>query len=349
MSKRTKSHVVRVALIGCGRISKAHLESIQALSQLELRYACDIDRSRAREAARVSGAEWLTDYKRVPLDEVDVVAIATPNYLHYEMAKYFLERGKHIIVEKPMTIHLRDSERLVALAKKHRRYVFAVKQVRFNPAVRVLKEAVAKGKLGKLLSCNLIMHWNRPQAYFDKDAWRGKKRLDGGTFINQGIHYLDLLVWIGGAVKSVYAVADTLNHDIEVEDHLSAILRFKNGMLGTIEFNVNTYLHNLECSILMQGAKGTVKVGGQAANAIELWEVEKTPQPAVKKGIPPNVYARGLYQGSCPNHVYVYQNVLDVLSGVSRQVATSAESATETMRVMDAIYRSAKSGKRVTL
>ena len=338
-----------MAVVGCGRISAAHFESIKNLPGFSLKYVCDTDAKRGRVASGETGAAYVADYKKMPLDDIVVVAICTPNYLHYEMGKYLLENGKDIILEKPMTIHIADSEKLVALAKKLHRRIFAVKQVRFNPAVRELKTLVAKGKLGKLLSCNLIMHWNRPQAYFDNDAWRGKKKLDGGTFINQGIHYLDLLVWICGRVQSVYAVSETLDHKIEVEDHLSAVLRFENGVVGTVEFNVNTYLHNLDCSILVQGTKGTIKIGGQAANTIDVWEVEHTPQPKIAEGIMPNVYAKGLYQGSCPNHVFVYQNVSDVLNGRTRQIATSAEGATETLRVIDAIYRSAASRKEVHL
>lgn len=349
MKKKTEKEPIRIALIGCGRISRAHFESIRGLPEFSLRYVCDIDASRAASAAQENGGIAIKDYKKIPLDEIDVVTISTPNYLHYEMARYFLEKSKHVILEKPMTIELKDASKLVQLAKKKKRHLFAVKQVRFNPAVRALKSAVVDKRLGRLLSGNLIMHWNRPQAYFDNDPWRGKKKLDGGTFINQGVHYLDLLVWICGPVKAVYAVAKTLNHDIEVEDHLSGILEFESGMVGTIEFNVNTYMHNLECSIVLQGTKGTVKIGGQATNTVDLWEVENFPVPQIAEGLKPNVYAKGLYQGSCPNHVFVYENVADVLRGRSRQIATSAESAAETMRVMDALYRSAKSGKKVKL
>lgn len=331
---------ISVALIGCGKISNRHLDSICAIDGLELICVCDNDKDALEKVPhKVSKVDT---YRHVADLRPELVSICTPNYLHFEMARFFLMRGSNVLLEKPITIKVEHARELVALAKERDKHLFAVKQVRFNPAVRALKSAVSQGKLGKLISCNLTMHWNRPQEYFDTDSWRGKKELDGGTFINQGIHYLDLLVWILGSVTSVTARTETLNHDIEVEDHVSAILCFENGAVGTVDFNVNAYSRNIECSIVVQGSKGYVKIGGNAVNKIEVWDVKNTPRPSISEGLVPNIYEDGLYQGSCPNHIFVYQNVRDVLLGRERKVATDGESALRTLKVVQAIYKSSE-------
>jgi len=339
---------LRCALIGCGRISPAHFGAIKDLPDISLSYVCDICEERAKKAADENGCKYVTDYKLLPLEEVDVVSIATPNHLHYEMAKYFLEKGKHVLVEKPLTINMDHLQDLEEIARDQGLHIFPVLQVRFNPVVEAVKEIVDTGAMGKMLSCNLIMHWNRPQEYFERDAWRGKREQDGGTFINQGIHYLDLLVWIMGDVKSLYAVTDTLNHNLEVEDHLSAILCFKSGAIGTVEFNVNTYPRNLECSIFLQGKKGSIKIGGTAADTLDIWEVEEVPRPILREGLSPNGY-NGLYQGSCPNHIFVYKNMRDALLQGEKTAATDVRDAKKSLEVINAMYKSSKTHGEVFL
>jgi UDP-N-acetyl-2-amino-2-deoxyglucuronate dehydrogenase len=347
MKGKAKQNSVRIGLVGCGRISSAHIDSIEKVDGTELAYVCDVDEDKLSTLAEQVQVDSVSDYRHIPLEKVDVISICTPNHLHYEMAKFFLENGKHILVEKPVTIHSSDARDLVSSAKRNGLHFFAVKQVRFNPAVRALKSVVAGGRLGKLLSCNLTIHWNRPQEYFDDNGWRGKKKLDGGTLINAGIHYIDLLVWILGPVKSVFAVTDTLNHNIEVEDHVSAILKFHNGTIGTVEFNVNTYPRNIECAVFIQGSRGSIKVGGLAVNELEVWEVEGVPRPNLRDSFAPNVYADGLYQGSCPNHPFIYENVRDVILGNSRKIATDGEAALKTLELVHKIYQSGNSGVEV--
>jgi len=339
----------KIVLIGLGMISRTHLESIPDAKDFELTYVCDIDEENVKKIAKKYKTKYEIDYTKIPLDEIDVVTIATPNNLHYEMAKYFLKNKKHVLIEKPATIEISHMHELIKLAKEKKKHIFAVKQVRFNPAVRELKKIIEANQLGDLLSCNLTMHWNRNDEYFASADWRKTKKEGGGSFLIQGIHYIDLLVWMFGKVKSVSALVDTLNHDIEVEDHVSAIIRFENGAIGTVEFNVNTYPHNLECTTFFQGTKGSVKLGGKAVNEIDMWHVEDVPEPKLGDGRAPLVYAEGKYVGSCPNHVCTYQNMADVLEGRSDIISTSGEDTLKTLSVIDAIYRSSESGSTVIL
>jgi UDP-N-acetyl-2-amino-2-deoxyglucuronate dehydrogenase len=219
-------------------------------------------------------------------------------------------------------------------------------QVRYNPAIIALKNTLDNEKLGKINQVTLTTRWTRPQEYF-KD-WRGTSNLDGGSLINQGLHYVDVMQWAVGPVKSVYAITDTLMHKIEIEDIALAILKFKNGSYGLIEFNINTYPKNMECSLTVLGEKGTIKIGGEAVNKIELWNVKDYEKPNIEEGLKPNVYANGLYQGSCPNHSQVYKDLIYDLENNTKK-CLRGEDAIDSLRLVLAIYESAKTGKEVFL
>ncbi|MCX6741152.1 MAG: Gfo/Idh/MocA family oxidoreductase, partial [Candidatus Parcubacteria bacterium] len=186
--------------------------------------------------------------------------------------------------------------------------------------------------------------------YFDNDEWRGTKKLDGGSLLNQGIHYIDVLQWLLGPVKSVFAKKDRVAHKIEVEDVVVAILHFKNNAYATVEFTICTYPRNLECSISILGSRGTVKIGGQAIDKIEVWEVENSnkPKPNLVPCLAPNVYANGLYQGSCPNHVFIYQEIVNYFCRRSNQHIDGYK-ARNSLEIVEAIYLSALRKKEIKL
>jgi UDP-N-acetyl-2-amino-2-deoxyglucuronate dehydrogenase len=172
--------------------------------------------------------------------------------------------------------------------------------------------------------------------------------MDGGSLLNQGIHYVDIMQWILGPVRSVFAKVDTVAHEIEVEDIVLATLHFENGAYATFEFTLCTYPNNVENSISILGTKGTIKIGGPALNKIEHWEVSETPLPLLAEGLAPNVYAGGMYQGSCPNHHRIYEDALNHLLEGRRGVVDPAE-ALKSIRIAEAIYESARTGKEVMI
>lgn len=339
------SKKLRFGLIGCGRISKQHVASMQKLSQVELKAVCDLIPQRARQYK----VDWTTDYRQlIKRDDIDIVSVCTPNGLHAQMGITIAQAGKHCLMEKPLAINLQQADQMLAAFKKARKKLFVVKQVRFNPPVIALKNALTQQKLGKIYNATLIMRWCRPQEYYDNDSWRGTKKLDGGALLNQGIHYIDLLQWFLGPVKSVYAQTDKLAHKIEIEDFCLAILKFKSGAYGLIEFTVCAFPCNLECSIAILGSKGSVKLGGLAANEIHTWQVANIPQPKLASSLAPNVYAGGLYQGSCPNHIYVYQNIIDCFQKKTT-IITNGQEARKSLEIVEVIYKSSKQNKEIKL
>src|SRR3989344_4326518 len=203
---------INIAIIGCGYVSSIHFDSILNISEFNLVGVCDINENKAKIASKMLNVPYFLDYKEIPLNKIDIVSICTPNYLHYSIARYFLEQGKNVIIEKPITLNIKEADDLINFSKEKKLNLFCIKQVRFNQPIRAAKAAITENNLGRMLSCNLTIHWNRPQEYFDRDEWHGKLNKDGGTLINQGAHYIDAIQWLMGPVKSVFGVCAKLNH-----------------------------------------------------------------------------------------------------------------------------------------
>ncbi|MAG50518.1 oxidoreductase [archaeon] len=334
----------KFGLIGCGRISIQHIKAIKE-NNCELVAISDIIKEKAEKCGKENNCEYYTDNQKI-YDHlnIDVICITTPNGTHTEIGLKSLRAGKHVLLEKPLALNLDDVDKLIKTSGETGKNLFSVMQVRYNPAIIALKKF--KDSLGKINQATLIIRMTRPQEYFK--GWRGTKNLDGGSLINQGIHSVDIMQWVIGSVKSVYAITDTMSHKIEIEDAALAILKFENGAYGLIEFTLNTYPKNMECSLTVLGENGTVKIGGKAINEIEFWDVKDCEKPEIEPGLKPNVYANGLYQGSCPNHTQVYKDLIYDLENNTKK-SLRAEDAKDSLRIILAIYESAKTGKEVFL
>ncbi|HWP02301.1 MAG TPA: Gfo/Idh/MocA family oxidoreductase [Gemmatimonadaceae bacterium] len=336
---------VRVALVGCGRISRTHFEAIRSVPGLELAAVCDIDEERARSAGEENGVPWFTSYARM-LQEADchAVAVCTPSGLHPQHGIMAAREGKHVICEKPMAIDLAGADALVQACDEAGVHLFVVKQNRLNPPIQLLRRAIDKGRFGRIYLANTTVRWTRPQEYYDQAPWRGTWEFDGGAFMNQASHYVDLIQWLVGPVESVMAKTATLARRIETEDTGVAILKFRSGALGVIEVTMLTYPRNLEGSITVLGEKGTVKIGGTAVNRVEHWafaeydDDDKLVESASTN--PPTVYGYG--------HRGFYANVLAVLSGKARP-DTDGRAGRKSLELILGIYESARTGREVTL
>ena len=335
----------RIALLGCGRISKNHFEAIAKIDGLELVAVCDSDAKRASEA----GAHWqvphFTSYEKMLKDSgADVVTIATPSGLHADQGVAAANAGKHVVMEKPMAISLTGADALVHACDKAGVQLFVVKQNRLNPPIQLLKRAIDRERFGRIYMANCIVHWARPQDYYDQASWRGTWEFDGGAFMNQASHYVDLIQWLMGPVESVMAKTATLARRIETEDSGVAILKFRSGALGSIEVTMLAYPRNLEGSITILGEKGSVKIGGTAVNKVEYWQfAEYDDDDKLIAGAdtnPPNVYGLG--------HEGYYRNVLAVLRGEAKP-DTDGRAGRKSLELILGIYESAKTGREVPL
>jgi UDP-N-acetyl-2-amino-2-deoxyglucuronate dehydrogenase len=255
---------IRVALVGCGRISQTHFEAIREVDGVEARRGL---RHRRAAGARSRATERCAVVHVVSRRcsrtwRATRVAICTPSGLHPSTASSRARAGKHVICEKPMAITLAAADELVHVCDESNVHLFVVKQNRLNPSVQLVKRAVDKGRFGRLYLANTTVRWTRPQEYYDQAPWRGTWEFDGGAFMNQASHYVDLIQWLVGPVESVIAKTATLARRIETEDTGIAVLKFRSGALGVIEVTMLTYPKNLEGSLTLLGEKGTVRIGG---------------------------------------------------------------------------------------
>ena len=274
----------------------------------------------------------------------DAVILATPSGLHPSQAIAVARSHRHVISEKPMATRWEDGRNMLRACDEANVRLFVVLQNRRNATLQLVKRAIDSGRFGRLFSVVVNVFWTRPQAYYDAAAWRGKWEWDGGAFMNQASHYVDLLTWLIGPVESVQAFAATLDRRIEAEDTGVAAIRWRNGALGSINVSMLTYPQNLEGSITILGEKGTVRVGGLAVNRIDEWRFadEHADDARIRDASyeTTSVYGFG--------HPLYYDNVIKVLRGEA-EPETDGREGMKSLELLTAIYRSVRHGARVPL
>jgi UDP-N-acetyl-2-amino-2-deoxyglucuronate dehydrogenase len=331
---------LKFAIIGCGRIADRHAEQIDRLAVLQA--VCDKEESKAIRLGNKYRTKIYTDIEELLMQEkgIDVISVCTPNGLHAEHSIMAFRKGFHVLCEKPMAISVYDCGEMIKEAEKANRRLFVVKQNRYNPPVKAIKEALENNRLGKILSIQLSCFWNRNEEYYSQSDWKGTKKLDGGTLFTQFSHFIDLLYWMFGDIRRVEAITKNLNHEriIEIEDSGVVILEFYSGILGTINYTVNSFERNMEGSLTIFGENGSVKIGGQYLNELEYQNIKNYKISELPTGNPPNNY--GQYLGSMSNHDKVYENVIDVLFNEGT-IGTNGFEGLKTVEIIDKIYTAA--------
>jgi len=328
----------KFAIIGCGRIAERHALQISRMANLVA--VCDIDIEKAKLLSKTYKAAYFDDAKNMLLafPEIEIVSICTPNYLHAEHSILALNYGKHVLCEKPLAIHVSDALKMIETANLNQKKLFVVKQNRYNPPVVALKSILNDNKLGKINSFQINCFWNRPDEYYIS-TWKGKKEMDGGTLFTQFSHFIDLLYWLLGGVKSVKANISNFQHaKTDIEDAGVVLFEMNSGAIGTMNYNVNAYKKNMEGSITLFGEKGTIKIGGQYLNTIEYQSIEGQHIDVNEMGNLANDY--GFYQGSMSNHDKVYENLLKAMDDSDSQFA-SAYDGMKTVEIIEMIFKAA--------
>jgi UDP-N-acetyl-2-amino-2-deoxyglucuronate dehydrogenase len=335
---------LRFAIAGCGRIAQRHAEQIQVNGKLQA--VCDIVYSKADELGKQYNSNVYNSLDNLLNNErsLDVLVVCTPNGLHAQHTIMALDAGVNVLCEKPMAITAADCNNMIKTAEANNKKLFVVKQNRFNPPVVAVKDLLINGVLGKIYSVQLNCYWNRDASYY-KDSWKGTKNLDGGTLFTQFSHFIDLLYWFFGDIKNVQAITGNLAHRgiIEFEETGIVALEFINGIVGGINYTVNSYRNNMEGSLAIFAEKGTVKIGGQYLNELEYQCVENFEIKNLPQGNRPNQY--GTYIGSMSNHDKVYKNLVDVLLHNAPMYAGACDGL-KTVEIIERIYNSAKNVNR---
>jgi len=331
---------IKFAVIGCGHIGKRHAEMILRNEMSELHALIDV------KPKEELGIEQYSDVKlfnsidaffdsEIALN-IDVVNIATPNGLHAQQAIACLEKGKHVVIEKPMALSSADAQAVIVASEKAGKTVFCVMQNRYSPPSEWLKGIIDSGKLGKIFMVQLNCYWNRDDRYYKADSWHGDAKLDGGTLYTQFSHFIDLLYWMVGDISNVQSQLRNFNHEglTELKED-SGMVQFdlQGGGIGCINFSTSVWNKNLESSLTIIAENGSIKVGGQYMDKVEVCKIKDYEMPILAPTNPGNDY--GAYKGSAANHHYVIENVINVLKGQ----APITVKAIEGLKVVDMIER----------
>lgn len=337
---------LRFSLVGCGRISKNHFEAIDKHNdRAELIAVCDNNPDVLNSACERTGVRGYDSLSAMlQSSDMDIVVLATPSGLHASQTIECAEAGRNVMTEKPMATRWEDGKRMVVACDKAGVRLFVVKQNRRNPTLQLLKRAVDQKRFGRIYMVNINVFWTRSQAYYDNAKWRGTWEFDGGAFMNQASHYVDLLDWLIGPVESVQAYTATLARDIEVEDTGVLSIKWRSGALGSMNVTMLTYPKNLEGSITIIGEKGTVRIGGVAVNEIQHWEFAVPHEDDEKVNVASyqttSVYGIG--------HPLYYENVINVMRGESKP-ETDGREGLRSLELLIAAYLSARDGRRISL
>jgi len=337
---------IRIAVIGCGRIAKNHFAAIaQHAGDFELAAVCDVDAERLKRHASEHKAPGYSRYEDLLREgDCDLVSLCTPSGLHSQQTILAARYGRHVMTEKPMATRWQDGLDMVRACDEAGVHLFVIKQNRRNATLQLLKRAIAEKRFGRIHMVHLNVFWTRPQEYYDSASWRGTWEMDGGAFMNQASHYVDLLEWLIGPIADVQAMTGTLARDIEVEDSGVLNVRWRNGALGSMSVTMLAWPKNLEGSITILGEKGTARVGGVAVNDIQLWEF------AEPRDYDAQVREAGYETTSVYGfgHPLYFRNVVDVLRGEA-EPETDGREGLKSLEVLIAAYISARDGRTVSL
>ncbi len=346
MFKTIIDRKIKIAVAGCGRVSKNHFSSIEKhAGNMDLVAVCDNDPAVLEAHTAQYGVPGYRTFEAMLRDcDCDLVSLCTPSGLHASQTILAAKAGRHVMTEKPMATRWKDGLAMVRACDEAKVRLFVIKQNRRNATLQLLKRAMEEKRFGRVHMVHLNVFWARPQAYYDSAKWRGTWEMDGGAFMNQASHYVDLLEWLIGPIADVQAMTGTLARDIEVEDSGVLNVRWRSGALGSMAVTMLTYPKNLEGSITIIGEKGTARVGGVAVNDIQIWDfAEARDYDADVKNA--NYETTSVYGFG---HPLYFKNVIDVLRG-DAEPETDGREGLKSLEVLIAAYCSARDNKTISL
>ncbi len=335
---------IKLAIVGCGRIFDKHKTAIEKLNnKFEIESVCDLALGKIKKKSFFKKIEIYNSIDKLCKNsKANLLVILTPSGLHYNHITKASNYFKNIVVEKPMVMNSDQAKKITSICNKKKINLFIVKQNRYNPAIKKLKEAIDQKRFGKIFLATIRVRWSRSDKYFLLDKWRGTWKNDGGVLANQASHHIDLLQWLMGDLKSVFAKTLKVTKKTMASDTCLAILNFKNGALGLVEATTATRPNDLEGSISILGTKGSVVIGGYAVSKIDTWQFVKTKKQDKNmfkySSNYKNVYGWG--------HVEFYKNVYNYLNN-KKNSATTIKDGIKSIKIIDKIYSSAEKLKEV--
>jgi len=329
---------INFAVIGQGHIGKRHAEMIRRNPECNLVAVCDI-RSKEELGLNDLKEKFYNSAEEMMIHhpEVAVVNVCSPNGLHSKHSLLAIDHDKHVVVEKPMALSKSDCEKIIFRALQHNTNVFCVMQNRYSPPSAWLKEVMNKKLLGDIYMVQLNCYWNRDERYYKAGGWKGTQELDGGTLFTQFSHWIDIMYWLFGDIDNIQAKFADFNHQktTDFEDSGFVSFDFVNGGMGSINYSTAVYDKNLESSLTIIGSKGSIKVGGQYMDQIDVCNIKDYQMPVLDATNPANDY--GAYKGSANNHHNVIENVVDTIKG-RKKITTNAMEGLKVVEIIERIY-----------
>jgi len=336
--------MTRFAIIGCGHIARKHAEAIHNAEGAELIAVCDRVPAAMKEYQDKYNVDTFEDHHDLlERNDIDVVCICTPSGTHAKLACDAAQKGKHVVLEKPIALTVSDAERIIRTCQEHGVKLTVVHPNRFKPAVVELKRLLDENKLGKISHINATVRWNRNQEYFDQVPWRGTKGMDGGVLMNQAIHNLDLIQWLAGDVEQVFSMNTTRFRLIETEDVATGLIRFKDGVLGVVEAAVTIYDKSLEETLSIFGEKGSVQLGGTTIGRINTLNVSGLDLEETK-GIVDRINREPVGK---PGHQWIIEDIIGAIHN-DREPLVSGKDGLNALKLVLALYESAENNQLIT-
>lgn len=332
--------MVNFGIVGCGHIGKRHSEMVFRNPSCHLSALCDIKPYETLGIEKYQSAAFYRDYETMLQShpEINVVNICVPNGLHARFSIMAMEHGFHTVIEKPMALNTTDAQSIIDCSLKTGKKVFCVMQNRYSPPSVWIKELVESGRLGKIYMVGLNCFWNRDLRYYTPDSWHGSSDMDGGTLFTQFSHFIDIMLWLFGEVSDIKGVFNDFNHHnlTAFEDSGMIQFRLKEGGMGYMNYSTSVFDANLESSLTIIAENGSVKIGGQYMDKVEICHVKDYVMPELPATNPGNDY--GAYKGSAQNHHYVIQEVVNVLSGTGK-ISTTMYEGYQTVKMIEDCYK----------
>jgi UDP-N-acetyl-2-amino-2-deoxyglucuronate dehydrogenase len=335
--------IIDFAVVGFGHIGRRHATIINQHPDCKLVAIIDTDPAVQKHELYPAGVPYfasMDEYLAAGI-KTDVVNVASPNGFHCKHALAGLRNHSHVVLEKPMGINRAECEEIIFTALQFSRQVFVVKQNRYSPPVKWMKEVVSQGKLGDVVNVQINCYWNRDDRYYKPGGWRGTLNMDGGTLHTQFSHFVDIMYWVFGDITNINARFNNVTHKHSIEFEDTGIIQFDfiRGGFGSLNYTTAVWDKNQESSITVIGTNGSFKIGGQYMNEVEYCHIKDYEMPQLPPTNPPNDY--GPFKGSAANHHYVIDNVVKTLNG-TEQVSTNALEGMKVVDIIERIYQQRK-------
>jgi predicted dehydrogenase len=331
--------VLGFGILGLG-IGATRARMVPRTKNAKLVCVCDLQEDKARKIAEELECDWCTEYEKMLYrKDIDVIGVFTPSGTHADYAMMAVDAGKHVFTTKPMDISTEKCDKLIAAAEKAGVILAVDFDLRYVDDLRRIKLAIDNGRIGKIILSDVRLKWYRDQAYYDggyPPGWRSRSETEKGSAANQGVHYIDLLLWQIGPIESVYGKSGTFTHKIETEDTTVALLSFKNGSWGTF-VTTTTSIPDLGTTIEINGGGGAIVLKTKEKGLVDLYYCKDNPNASLEEFTLPEDRPMNIIE--------------DMVSAITKgtPVAVNGITGRESTKVFNAIYESSKTGKTINL